>query len=731
MNPVSEEQQAIITHVINGYNVAVDACAGSGKSTTILSTAMAMPHKLFLLITYNKSLRKEIQEKVVELGIKNVAVHTYHSLAVAIYDPEAFVDKAMRLLVQQNRPPLRLIPADIIVLDEAQDMTFLYFRLIVKYIKDLNTPIQLMVLGDFMQGLYEFKGADIRFLTKAHEIWNQFHLLQTQQFELCSLKTSYRITMPMADFVNNILLGEPRLQAIKPGEPVIYIRRRIHELERFVVSTIRDLLHQSAAKPADIFILGGSVKGPNSAIRRIENALVDANIPCHVPMSETADQIDEEVIKGKIVFSSFHTSKGRQRPFVFVVGFDHSYFKINARTLDPLQCPNTIYVATTRASQRMFLLETDEWPSDRPFKFLQKNHHEMARQPYIDFRGNPRIKFEEEALSNQQKESSHRVSPTDLTKFISEQVLENITALLDSLFIKESSDTTLDMPSTIKTSEGFFEDVSDLNGIAIPSLLYDYILTLYDTSDEAPEGILFQMIRENLSQTKPHKHRYLKEQPLIPVCENISDYLYMANVLEAAQEKLYFKLKQIHRDEYTWLTPAVLGQCKRRMLQVLQKEIKRGEPKMEHVIVSYDDDFANERLNREIAPFMTDSFVFSARIDLMTVNTLWELKCTSEITAEHMIQTVVYAWIMRTLDPRFSKSVKIFNIKTGQVLRLEASHKDLTTIVVALLKGKYERQPASSETDFIASCQSVVHQSSFNMPPSGAEMNGLERLLST
>jgi len=710
MNPVSEEQQTIITHVIKGKNVVVDACAGSGKSTTILSTAIALPHKRFLLITYNKSLRKEIQEKVRELGIKNVAVHTYHSLAVAIYDPEAFVDKAMRLLVQKNKPPLRLIPADVIVLDEAQDMTFLYFRLIVKYIRDLNMPVQLMVLGDFMQGLYEFKGADIRFLTKAHEIWAPFALLQSQSFELCSLKTSYRITQPMADFVNHVLLGEPRLQAIKPGEPVVYIRRRTHELEKFVVTTIRGLLHESSAKPADFFILGGSVKGPNSAIRRIENALVDANIPCHVPMSETADQIDEEVIKGKIVFSSFHTSKGRQRPFVFVVWFDHSYFKINARTLDPCQCPNTIYVATTRASNRMFLLETAEWPEDRPFKFLQKNHHEMGRQPYVDFRGIPQIKFEEETTKKDKKENLPKVSPTELTKFISEQVLENITGLLDSLFIKESADTPLDMPSTVKTSQGFFEDVSDLNGIAIPALLYDYILTLYDTSDEPPEGILCRMIRENLALTKPHKHRYLKEQPLTPICENIGDYLYMANVLEAAQEKLYFKLKQIRREEYTWLAPAVLAQCKRRMLQVLQKEIKRGEPKMEHVIVSYDDDYANERLNQHLAPFMTNAFAFSARIDLMTVNTLWELKCTSEITAEHMIQTVVYAWIMRTLDTRFSKSVKIFNIKTGQVLRLEATHEDLTTIVVALLKGKYERQPPSSETDFIASCQGALYK---------------------
>jgi len=76
MNAVSDEQQNIITHIKDGKNVQVDACAGSGKSTTILSAAKAMPEKTFLLITYNKSLRKEIKEKVDELGLKNITVHT-------------------------------------------------------------------------------------------------------------------------------------------------------------------------------------------------------------------------------------------------------------------------------------------------------------------------------------------------------------------------------------------------------------------------------------------------------------------------------------------------------------------------------------------------------------------------------------------------------------------------------------------------------------------------------
>ena len=705
MNPVSDEQQYVISKIINGENVVVDACAGSGKSTTILSTALRQPEKKFLLITYNKSLRKEIQEKVRELELKNITVHTYHSLAVSIYDAEAHVDKVMRLLVQNNKPPSRLIPTDVLVLDEAQDMTFLYFRLIVKYLNDLQSQIQLMVLGDYMQGLYEFKGADIRFLTKAQEIWAGFHFLKSPIFNDCSLKTSYRITKPMADFVNNVMLNEPRLEAVKEGEPVIYIRRRIYDLERFIVTTIRDLIQTQGAKPSDFFVLGGSVKGPNSLIRRIENALVDANIPCHVPMMENAE-IDEEVIKGKIVFSSFHTSKGRQRPFVFIIGFDHSYFKTIARTLDPLVCPNTLYVATTRASQRMFLLESDEWSSDRSLKFLRMSHNEMRTQPYIDFRGVPRSKFEEEPTHVIKEIICHKVTPTDMTKFISDSVLEEITGLLDSLFIKEISGEPVALPTMVKTNAGFYEDVSDLHGIAIPCMLYDYISALYDIDENS--CILYRMIRENLVLTKPNKHLYLKNQPLVEQCESVEDYLYMANVYEAAQEKLYFKLKQIERNEYTWLSNGVLSECKKRMMDVLHKEIRREKPLMEHVIVTYDDEYANERLNSQLGSQMKDQFAFSGRVDLITKNVLWELKCTSEITAEHMIQTVVYAWIVRTLDPSSKKMVKIFNIKTGQVLCLNASLDELTTIVVSILKGKYEKKPPATEADFLTECKEYI-----------------------
>ena len=145
------------------------------------------------------------------------------------------------------------------------------------------------------------------------------------------------------------------------------------------------------------------------------------------------------------------------------------------------------------------------------------------------------------------------------------------------------------------------------------------------------------------------------------------------------------------------------------MMNILGKEIQKREPKMEHSIVSYDDEYASDRINEALKPFMTDRFAFSARVDLLTHKTLWELKCTGEITTEHMIQTVIYAWIMRTIDPMFSKDVKIFNIRLGLVLKLEASIEDLTTIVVSILKGKYERAPVSTEADFLSECKNNIN----------------------
>jgi len=361
----------------------------------------------------------------------------------------------------------------------------------------------------------------------------------------------------------------------------------------------------------------------------------------------------------------------------------------------------------------MFLLESGENSDDMPLTFLKFSHKEMKLKPYIDFRGHPRTLFyEKEEDKNSAKIKIHQTTPTDLIKFIPESVLEEISPMLDDLFVREhpASEQELNIPSVIKTQMGYYEDVGDLNGIAIPAMYYDYIRSKW-SNGAATISLLYELIDDAVDGLRGGSHRYLRDivEQLEPECETMENYLYMANVYVAIQEKLYFKLKQIGGDEYGWLTPIVLAKCKQRLLDVLEEECAASRPEIERTVIHKLDLDAHALIDECLRDeFPADLFRFTARVDLITENTAWELKCTSVISQDHMLQVVIYAWILRTLDPEFSKTVKIFNIKSGEILRLEAEKTVLDKIVVLLLKGKYRKQMAPTTETFIEDCSKIL-----------------------
>jgi len=704
---MSEEQASILEYITTGVNVIVDACAGSGKSTTILSIAKELPDMKIRQFTYNSMLRHEIKEKTRELGLANIEIHTYHSFSVKYYALDAHTDTGIRNIIGRDTKSRQQIPEiDLLVIDESQDMTFLYFQLVVKMIRDSGKRVQLLILGDYMQGLYEFKGADIRFLTYADLFWNELPLLKNTAFQKCTLKMSYRITNQMAKFINRDMIGENRLNSCRDGSPVIYIRRPRHQIEQIVVYQIRRLLSEGES-PSDFFVLGSSVKGVNSNIRRMENILTEHGIPCHVPMFET-DASDERVIDGKVVFSTFHSVKGRQRKYVFIVGFDQGYF-YNARNVDQTVCPNTLYVGTTRATHGLYLLEND---SSRPLSFLKQNHHEMKQSDYIDFKGMPQTIFhnwEKEELKNEIQ--TYFVTVTDLIKFVSEDVLEKISPIIDRIFITENlieKDSEIDIPKIVEVRDGLFEDVSDLNGIAIPSMYYDEI-----QGDKRGATVLKEMIQQTLKEVKPGRHSFLKKavESIPDICETSEDYLYLANVYVAVQEKLYFKLKQIERHNYTWLSHEMVDRC----ISVIKKSIDHSlEKEIEKQIIHHSQDLEHINLDSALFPYFGDEskFRFSARVDLLTESTLWELKCTSQLTMDHKMQLVIYAWLWRVLFESDNevqrKQFRILNIRTGEMLQLESEMEDLTKIVTSLLRNKYEKPTKLTDTEFIQKCGEYI-----------------------
>lgn len=407
---LSEEQKTIINNIVNGKNVIVDAVAGSGKTTTILEIARTISDKFenknILKITYNTALKIEVRKKAFIYGLtERLKVHTYHSLGYTYYNKNCNTDKGLIQALEYNIAPSdEILPFDIIIVDESQDMSHLYYLFLAKFYRDLklqfNKNIQLAFLGDNKQCIYQFKNAYAYYLTHANDLWfypiNNLYIRNYSNgnlidFEKCDLTISYRVTNQIAEFINKIMLGYNRIKAVKNGTNVKYIISQntngTYNTSFYLAAYINMKIRNGSHKAGDFLIIMPSVKtrGKNDTPWiKLENALASNNHLIHVPNSDS-ENIKGEDVSNKILITTIHQSKGLERKVVIVYNFDESYFHFYNKNGNNNVCPNTYYVAVTRASEELILLVNDENDSkhlyNRPFKFLNfgnyRDHKEI------------------------------------------------------------------------------------------------------------------------------------------------------------------------------------------------------------------------------------------------------------------------------------------------------------------------------------------------------------------
>ena len=188
LNKASKEQYNIINS-LRYKNVIVDAVAGSGKTTTVLHIASQYNNKI-LLLTYNKKLRLETKQKARLLGLYNIDVWNYHAFCCKYYDHKCYTDNEIRRLIKNGNMPLHVLDYDYVILDEAQDITPLYYESIHKIISDNNKIPKFCVLGDRYQSIYKFNDADERFIIYADKLFD----LNVYKWEKTKLSTSFRLT---------------------------------------------------------------------------------------------------------------------------------------------------------------------------------------------------------------------------------------------------------------------------------------------------------------------------------------------------------------------------------------------------------------------------------------------------------------------------------------------------------------------------------------------------------
>jgi len=684
---LSKEQLNIINAIKENKNVICDAVAGSGKTTTVLELAKLLPNKLILQITYNSMLRHEVKEKA--KNISNLEIHSYHSLYVNYYDKESYTDIIINNIISLNLSPIKELPKfDIIVIDEIQDMTILFYSAIQKFINDLNKNVQYLILGDKNQAVYEFKGADNRFLTLASKIYPNSIVLP--------LTESFRVTRPIAKFINKVLLGENRIKSFKKGSDINYLICNTFKIYKYLIIKIKDFF-TLGYKPEDIFILCPSFKSKKlNPAKLLENELSKSNIPCHLTLSDDK-KLDDEIIKNKIVFTTFHQSKGRERKIVIIYNFDSSYFDFFNKTAPKNICPSSIYVAITRASEHLFLLEDINY---NPLPFLKCNYLEMNDMGLIN------INYINHNLTNKKNLNIPEICTNDLVKYIDNSKINDINKYINLTF-NNNNKNVFNYNVNIKTNN----DINDLNSLVITSIrefkntnnmtifekTIDYIdqflvnyLTIFEKIITKMENNIY-----NFNELKKYslklKYSYLFWfnkfiQKIKFPSDNIEHNLYLTNLYLSLVDNIFFKLVQINK--YNWIDKQQINKCIKNMDKKIIKYLKYEK------IINYK--YTSNKYGE---------INIVGRINAYNDKNIYEIICVDYITNEHLLELICNVWLLRKNNYK-DCNYYIYNIITDELKQI-INFEYIDIIMDLLLENKLIKKYKNSSDEFLKECYNI------------------------
>ena len=237
-------------------NMLVLAGPGSGKTRVVvhryaflLKIARIRPDRI-LVVCLNRSAMHELRDRIRSLigdAAHGVAVHTYHSLALALtersmairavaageaeVDFDAVIDEANRRLrgedevvgVEAEELRDRLLARfEYVLVDEYQDIDARQYELITHVARrpgqDGNERAVILAVGDDDQAIYEWRKANVEFLRRFEEEYGA---------DRCYLASNYRSTRNIVAAAN-ALIAHNR-DRMKTGQPMRVDQARVDD----------------------------------------------------------------------------------------------------------------------------------------------------------------------------------------------------------------------------------------------------------------------------------------------------------------------------------------------------------------------------------------------------------------------------------------------------------------------------------------------------------------------
>jgi hypothetical protein len=373
----SEEQTEILRAVREGACAIVIARAGTGKTTASLLLAQDAPERRHLVLTYNRALADETNDRIRELNLKNVVCRTYHEqVGRCASRPDHRVvclndAKLLRVLREWRcnnggTPVARLTEYDRVILDESQDMRPTFYEALTYMLPTAEDGgCQLVVMGDPKQLLYDYGGdnaASASYLERANHHFAAFTV--RRPWVRCGLRISYRLPPKIARLVNTV--WDTDIQSGNLDGPDLAVEYwHLYSYDSRIRERLARLIDE-ADRPEDVILLNWSNVSSSSGrgdvpIRHHINELLretstKSGLRKYNFHIKNHEHECRDGYRSKVRAWTFCASKGCGVKTVVVFGFD-AYRGVPP----PL---NQLCVALSRASVRLVVIHGMSWNAD-------------------------------------------------------------------------------------------------------------------------------------------------------------------------------------------------------------------------------------------------------------------------------------------------------------------------------------------------------------------------------
>lgn len=350
---LSSEQQAFIEQALQGKNILVDACIGSGKTTAIQNLCNELPNtKRVLYLTYNKLLKLDAKSKIKK---RNVTVTNYHGFAYMMLIRNGIttgVSDLIQTFIQQ-KPPIGKY--DILIIDEYQDIEQELAGLL-QLIKESNPAMQIIAVGDMEQKIYDKTTLNVELFMKE---FLEEHL--RLRFTQC-----FRLSANLAAMLGRVWKKEIR-----------GVNRQC-TVEEMTQKDILTFLADQA--PRDILCLGARTGAMADTLNTLEETYPQKfnKKTVYATISDNDSVGKTEPTEDSAIFTTYDSSKGLERKICVVFDFTESYWSV--RISKPQQSylilRNIFCVAASRGKNHIIFVKSDEaMLSEKTLStFLETNH---------------------------------------------------------------------------------------------------------------------------------------------------------------------------------------------------------------------------------------------------------------------------------------------------------------------------------------------------------------------